>query len=226
MTLNLNADKFKLVGGDVSFDFVNTVGARISNPHKKYERDYLDFYRTDKFENYRDLLAWSAKAGLIDQSPAKGLSELAEKEPREAEKVLRRARFLRESIYRLFKSVIEGWQPDDGDLERLNRELSIARRYQRLAGGKGKFVFEWIERETALDQMLWQVAESAAETLSTADLTRIRQCESGACNWLFLDTSRNRSRQWCDMKDCGNLAKVRRFRQKLIHRSENESSGD
>ncbi|MBA3694513.1 MAG: CGNR zinc finger domain-containing protein, partial [Acidobacteria bacterium] len=28
------------------------------------------------------------------------------------------------------------------------------------------------------------------------------------------DTSRNRTRQWCDMKDCGNLAKVRRFRAK------------
>jgi predicted RNA-binding Zn ribbon-like protein len=31
---------------------------------------------------------------------------------------------------------------------------------------------------------------------------------------LFLDTSRNRRRQWCDMQDCGNRAKVQRFRRK------------
>ncbi|MGA2590961.1 MAG: CGNR zinc finger domain-containing protein [Bryobacteraceae bacterium] len=34
------------------------------------------------------------------------------------------------------------------------------------------------------------------------------------CGWMFLDTTRNRSRQWCDMRDCGNRAKVRRFREK------------
>ncbi|MGI8786895.1 MAG: CGNR zinc finger domain-containing protein [Pyrinomonadaceae bacterium] len=61
--------------------------------------------------------------------------------------------------------------------------------------------------------MLWRISESAAAVLTTGDLTRVRQC-GGDCCWMFLDTSRNRSRQWCDMKDCGNLAKVRRFRRK------------
>jgi predicted RNA-binding Zn ribbon-like protein len=31
---------------------------------------------------------------------------------------------------------------------------------------------------------------------------------------MFLDISKNGRRQWCDMQDCGNLAKVRRFRQR------------
>jgi predicted RNA-binding Zn ribbon-like protein len=35
---------------------------------------------------------------------------------------------------------------------------------------------------------------------------------------MFLDTSRNRSRHWCDMKDCGNRAKVSRFRQRQQQR--------
>jgi predicted RNA-binding Zn ribbon-like protein len=42
-------------------------------------------------------------------------------------------------------------------------------------------------------------------------LLRVRACESDTCQWLFLDTSRNRSRRWCDMKVCGNRSKVRRF---------------
>jgi predicted RNA-binding Zn ribbon-like protein len=63
--------------------------------------------------------------------------------------------------------------------------------------------------------MLWHIADSAAEFLTTGDLTRLRECSGEDCGWLFEDTSKNRSRQWCDMRDCGNLAKVRRFRTRL-----------
>lgn len=212
MTLELNTGKFKLIGGNISVDFINTVSGRFTNPFKRAKRDYKDFYRSDKLENYADLLAWSLKCGLIDKKAAKSLFRLTENEPRKAERVLKRAVSLRESVYRLFKSAIEGWQPETADLKRLNTELSIARRYQHLTAAKNNFVFEWIDRADARDQMLWKISVSAAETLTAKDLSRLRQCGNDICKWLFLDTSRNRSRQWCDMKDCGNLAKVRRFR--------------
>lgn len=214
MALNLNTNKFKLIGGAASLNFVNTVSGRLSNPNKKNERDYLDFYRADKLEDYADLLAWSVKAELIFETEAKRLAELAENEPRAAQKVLKRAHVLRESTYRLFKSVVESWQPEADDLERLNQELNVASKYQNFSASENGFRFEWVDRANSLDAMLWQVAQSAAETLLTADFSRIRQCGGDGCRWLFLDTSRNRSRQWCDMKDCGNLAKVRRFRQR------------
>jgi predicted RNA-binding Zn ribbon-like protein len=38
----------------------------------------------------------------------------------------------------------------------------------------------------------------------------VGECEGEGCSWLFLDTSRNRSRRWCSMEDCGNRAKARR----------------
>ena len=165
-------------------------------------------------ENYADLIGWSMKGGLINEKEAKKLLQVAGIDSRAAEAVLKRAVNLRESIYRLFKSVVEGWQPEAEDLEKLNRELSIARRHQKLSAAKNGFVFEWINRTDALDQMLWQISESAADLLINGDLTRIRRCGNDVCNWLFLDTSRNRSRQWCVMNDCGNVAKVRRFRAK------------
>lgn len=214
MTLKLNTDKFKLIGGDSGVDFVNTVSGRFRNPVEKTGRDYRDFYRSDKLEDYADLLAWSLKCGLIGEKEAKSLLRLAENEPREAERVLKRALSLRESAYRLFKSAIEGWQPQIADLERLNKELSVARRHRHLTAAKNNFVFEWIDRAGALDRMLWQISDAAAQMLAGGDLGRLRQCGNDCCNWLFLDTSRNRSRQWCDMKDCGNRAKVRRFRAK------------
>lgn len=214
MVLNLNTNKFKFVGGDASLDFVNTVNGRVSNPNKISGRDYHDAFRSDKLEDYADLIAWSLKSKLLDEKAAKHLLQLAKNEPEAASKVLRRAVVLRESIYRLFKSVMEGWQPEVVDLEKLNRELTLARRHQKLSAAGNRFVVDWIDRADALDSMLWQISESATATLLRGDLTRIRQCGNEVCNWLFLDTSRNRSRQWCDMKDCGNLAKVRRFRQR------------
>lgn len=213
MVVHLNTDKFKLIGGDTSLDFVNTVSGRISNPNKKSGRDYFDYCRS-YLEDYADLLAWSVKAELFDKTQAKRLAQLAEKDPREAQRIFKRALILRESVYRLFKSTVESWQAEAEDLERLNRELALARKHQRFSVTKNGFGFEWTDRENALDSMLWQVAESATKILSSGDLTRIRQCGGNECNWMFFDTSRNRSRQWCDMKDCGNVAKVRRFRQR------------
>ena len=58
------------------------------------------------------------------------------------------------------------------------------------------------------------VVNKPAELATMGDLTRVKECASENCNWLFIDESRNRSRRWCDMKDCGNRAKARRFRQR------------
>jgi predicted RNA-binding Zn ribbon-like protein len=214
MPLDINTNKFKLIGGNISLDFANTVNGRVSSPNKKSGRDYYDAFPSDKLENYADLIGWSLKAGLVKEKEAKKLLQIAEADSRAANAVLKRALNLRESIYRLFKSAMEGWQPEAEDLEKLNRELSRARRHQRLSTANKAFVFEWIDGAEALDAMLWQVSESAADLLLNGDLTRIRRCVNDVCNWLFLDTSRNRTRQWCVMRDCGNLAKIRRFRAK------------
>lgn len=53
MTLNINTNKFKLLGGDVGLDFVNTAGGRISNPQKKNGRDYSDAFNSDKLKSTR-----------------------------------------------------------------------------------------------------------------------------------------------------------------------------
>ncbi len=51
--------------------------------------------------------------------------------------------------------------------------------------------------------MLHAIARSAAELLISPELGRVRQCADtiDGCGWLFLDTTRNRSRRWYDMRD-------------------------
>ena len=72
--------------------------------------------------------------------------------------------------------------------------------------------FAWALKgeKKALERPVWLLARSAAELLTSAQLNRVRECGGVNCGWLFLDTSRNGSRRWCDMKSCGNRAKTQR----------------
>jgi predicted RNA-binding Zn ribbon-like protein len=60
--------------------------------------------------------------------------------------------------------------------------------------------------------MLGPVAKSAADLLASEELDLARECAGDDCGWLFIDRTRNHSRRWCDMKSCGNLAKVHSYR--------------
>jgi predicted RNA-binding Zn ribbon-like protein len=41
---------------------------------------------------------------------------------------------------------------------------------------------------------------------------RVKACRGDDCRWVFVDESRNSSRRWCAMSNCGNRAKVAAFR--------------
>jgi predicted RNA-binding Zn ribbon-like protein len=43
---------------------------------------------------------------------------------------------------------------------------------------------------------------------------RLKACAEESCQWAFFDTTRNRSRTWCSMEECGNREKTRRYRSK------------
>jgi predicted RNA-binding Zn ribbon-like protein len=214
--MNLNerpAASIKLIGGRLCLDFANTVGGRRSTSPSTKKGGDAYVVREDRLADYYDLLAWSLRVDLLTDAAAKRLAREARLRESEAAAVWERAIALREAVYRISMAVISQTQPRGHDLELLNRELAIAHDRLILARREeGDFVWKWNEAKDALDQMLWRIADSAAEMLTTSDLTRLRQCGGDNCGWVFEDTSRNRSRQWCDMQDCGNVAKVRRFR--------------
>lgn len=43
---------------------------------------------------------------------------------------------------------------------------------------------------------------------------RLKACTVDDCQWAFYDTTRNRSRTWCSMEECGNREKTRRYRER------------
>jgi predicted RNA-binding Zn ribbon-like protein len=187
-----------LVGGRPALDFANTVDWHAGpNPE-------------DKLLGYADLVEWSRQAGLVDDDEAAALVAEAVARPAEAAAALARAREVRELVYDVFAAVASGETPDGAGLARLNGELAAALGQARLVAGDGGFVWGWAPRGTALDAMLRPILRDAAELLTSPELDRVGQCAGDPCGWLFLDTSRNRSRRWCDMRDCGNRAKAQR----------------
>ena len=103
------------------------------------------------------------------------------------------------------------------DLDALNATLARALPHLRIVPEADAYAWNWAGEEDALDSMLWPVARSAGDLLTSDELKRVGECQGDGCGWLFLDMSRNRSRRWCDMGDCGNRAKARRHyhRQKV-----------
>lgn len=209
----------KFVGGALCLDFVNTVGGRTSKPGTSGRRHYADQVIEDKLNTYTDLLHWAELAGLTTRQHRQALTARAAANQAAAAAVLRRSVALRESLYRIFKCSVERWKTEAADLKTLHRELALARYHQRLMPSGSGFAWTWKEEGNALDRILWPMAASAADLLTSTILSRLRQCGGERCGWMFLDTSRNHSRQWCDMKDCGNLAKVRRFRQRALRKT-------
>jgi predicted RNA-binding Zn ribbon-like protein len=41
---------------------------------------------------------------------------------------------------------------------------------------------------------------------------RLKVCRDDGCEWAFIDVSKNRSRAWCSMRECGNRTKTRAYR--------------
>jgi predicted RNA-binding Zn ribbon-like protein len=74
----------------------------------------------------------------------------------------------------------------------------------------GGYALSWPD-SAELDRMLWPLATSALSLLLSEEVGRIKECAADDCHWLFLDSSRNQSRRWCDMKACGNRAKARHY---------------
>jgi predicted RNA-binding Zn ribbon-like protein len=202
MTVAQEEYVFEFSGGELCLDFANTASARF----QATPREHL--------HGYRDLVAWGRQGEVVAPAQATELLAEAARRPGEADAVYGRAIALREAIFRTFARREVALPPTPEDLATLNAELASAMAHTRLVPTTKGFDWAWREGAGALDRPLWPVARSAAELLTSEALDRVRECGADDCDWLFVDTSKNRSRRWCDMNSCGNRAKARRHYEK------------
>jgi predicted RNA-binding Zn ribbon-like protein len=191
---------FQFVGGALCLDFCNSVGgSREGIPR-------------EKLNSIADYIAWAVQAGLVDGVEAERLHRAAEGDGRE---VLGRAIQLREALYRIFRAAGKRKSPEESDLKILNSELEASLGRLRVGKERKGFKWHWNDDALRLENPLGPIARSAADLLTHEHaLEQVGQCHGDNCGWLFVDLSKNQSRRWCDMRDCGNRAKVRKFRRK------------
>src|SRR4029077_19161935 len=105
-----------------------------------------------------------------------------------------------------------GKAPAADDLATLNRFVADTYRAARLAVDGDRVVLDTGSVAADLELPFAAVVRAAVDLLTGEQAPLVGRCADETCGWLFLDTTRNRTRRWCVMKECGNRAKVRRFR--------------
>jgi predicted RNA-binding Zn ribbon-like protein len=197
-------NNWKLESGWLCLDFANTAEWHASD------------HPTESLTSYAALIGWARPIGFLPDRAAQQLLRAADQHPTEAARVLDRAVALREAIYHIFVAVAHKRTPAADDQSILNAELSRSMSRSCLVWNKATFDWERQGEDDELDQLLWWIVRSASELLTSMDIKRVGVCaDDRGCGWLFYDTSRNGSRQWCSMRGCGNRAKARRHYEKV-----------
>jgi predicted RNA-binding Zn ribbon-like protein len=195
-----------LVGGHRAIDLVNTVAPRLPVADRY---DYLSAPA--------DLIAWSRRTGLIDAEEAADVVMAWDGSPAAARRALAAVKETREALY----EVLAAYQGDDvgspgvdDDLGHLSVAWASAVPRARLAPATGgNAVARWVVGSSPALMVPDRVAQDAVDLLCGTDVTQLGCCpvEAGGCGWLFLDLTRNHSRRWCTMEDCGSGAKAKRL---------------
>ena len=200
LNLGLNLD---LKSGHPVLEFTNTVGNHASE------------HPGETLFNYEDLLAWMGKAGLMRAEQMESLKRKAATRPEESAGIFAKSLEVREAVYRIFVAKTKSKSPADSDLAILNSVLTHPNSGAQMVYRSGRFEWGWNFDENALECPLWVLALSAVDLLTSENLKWVGQCaDEEGCGWLFVDTSKNHSRRWCDINDCGNRAKQRRYQQR------------
>lgn len=124
---------------------------------------------------------------------------------------------LRSLLRSCAERLAQGLELDDdivADLNERLRRAPVTKRLERDADGK-------LLAEESLDAVPDKgdvlpaaVVLSFVRTLTGGMSDRVRICDNRDCLWVFVDDTRNRSKRYCDDSMCGNLMKVRRFRER------------
>jgi len=187
--------RLELLAGDPALDFANT----LEGP--RGGRSLVDW-----LPDYDALLSWSGHAGLLDGEAAEELRSLAGRRPSAAAAAHRDAVRLRAALRDSFGALAAGDRAPQAALAALLRAQRAAVAHAELAPASGRYAVTWTS--SGLGRPWWPVAQAAIDLLRSDRLPRLKGC--ARCSWLFLDQTKNRSRRWCSMADCGTAEKLRR----------------
>jgi predicted RNA-binding Zn ribbon-like protein len=193
------ADSLTLIGGELALDFANTSSGR-GFPTQQ-----------DHLQRPEHVAQWAAHAKVLPPGDAQWLAEAVSAEPELGERLIAEALALREDVYQLGAAIAAGRPAPPERIESLTHAHARALSRGALTPVGKNFGWSWRPREAPVEAILGPISLSALTLLQQADLTRVKRCQGEKCGWLFFDTTKNKSRRWCEMEVCGNRAKQKRF---------------
>jgi predicted RNA-binding Zn ribbon-like protein len=110
---------------------------------------------------------------------------------------------------------VESGDVGPSHIRELNHFLRHGLHYHQLHHEPGGARFAVSQVGDRLDQARAAIAGSFAHFLAAGGADRLRICANEGCRYLFIDRSPAGRRRWCDMRTCGNQAKVARHRARL-----------
>jgi predicted RNA-binding Zn ribbon-like protein len=190
---------FQLIAGDPALDLVNSLDWR-----------FRDSGPEEKIAGYDDLLHFAEQSRLLTPKLAKvlrrGTSVFS------GNHVVEEARALREALSDLLYSGLDRRNSSAASLQTLERFFRQAREQTRLVRDGARLKWEWAGAEAKPEFPVWLLTRAASRLLLSENVQQVRACANPECRWLFMDTSKNHTRRWCDMKLCGNRMKARRYK--------------
>jgi predicted RNA-binding Zn ribbon-like protein len=194
-----------ILGGHLALNFANTV----DDPEGPERYDHAG--------NYPELVGWAGRIGVLQPDQAEELVAAGRDHPRARSAALQRAHLLRRILNEIFSEIaaLNSGQTEDGVRLPVPAQWADLRPFVKEALGHAELVADGATYQMTwpvtarLDAMLWPIAVAAAELLTAPQLSRLKKC--AGCPWVFLDQSKNRSRRWCAMNDCGTHEKIRRY---------------
>ena len=177
------ANRFVWVGNHPGLDLVNTDAADVRGDPVELVPDW------------RALVDWARAAGLIDDELAAQCQVTGEGRARNGLAWFRR---LRSAL----RAVLDSGEPDAAwGLAAAGAEVPVQLTYRVDANAIP------LDTTGPFDRLRLALA-TAALGATGLDRSRVRRCGSPRCVLLYYDTTKNRSRRWCDMAVCGNRAKA------------------
>lgn len=205
---------FDLCGGHPALDLVNSLDNR-------FRAEGPD----ERLASYADLLRFLEESGLLSRQQTRALNKTVA--PEAAAHALHSVHGLREAAAAVLYGSMDGKEPRQQDIGALEKHFLDAARHRELqwecgksagaapaksdVSGRAGLVWAWGRYESEPNLPVWILAESVSDILLSPHRASVRTCAADTCRWLFLDTSKNHTRRWCNMKVCGNRMKARRF---------------
>lgn len=198
--------------------------ARGSAPVPPRSRLWLEFVNTDAaaqsqggdlLRHFDALVSWLNSQDALDDERSDGIRRRAQLQPAAAAATLVDARRVRAALRVLAERGHTAERVREDAVVEINRVLGRSagtRKIERL--GDGGYTRSFVPTGDAFAGLMIPIVESAAESLATYELGRIRRCADTRCYRVFVDTTKNGLRRWCDMGTCGNRAKAARHRAK------------